>query len=414
MQLKKFFVKIEARFFKINMPLRKLSSLSKKDLENKKVLLRVDFNVPLENGKVVDDQRIRATLPTINFLLKNNAAVIICTHIGRPNGRSVDEFRTNAVAQRLGELLNKPVKKIDDCIGEEVKKAKDELKTGEILMLENTRFHTAEEENVRDFAKDLASECDLFVQDAFGTVHRAHGSTVGVAHFLPAYGGLLIEKEVEMLSKALKNPEHPLVVVMGGAKIDTKIGVIRHYLKIADTILVGGGIANTFLYAQGHEVGESLCEKDRMEEAQEIMAESDELGDKLKLPLDVIVAKEADEHAEFFNKSNEGVSPSDKILDIGEMTVKFYENFIKNAKMIIWNGPMGLFEVDLFANGTKAIAKAIADSPAQTILGGGDTLEAVARFNIPEEKYSYISTGGGAMIEFLEGKVLPGLSVLRA
>ena len=412
MQLKKIFVKIRVIFLN-KMPLKKLSDLKKKDLQGKKVLLRVDFNVPIENGKIINDKRIRAALPTIDYLLDNGSAVIIATHLGRPSGRIIDDLRTTPLAKKLEGLIKKPIKKVDDCIGKEVLEAKNNLKPGEILVLENTRFHTGEKENVRDFSKQLAEACDLFVQDAFGTVHRGHASTVGVAHFLPSYAGLLVEKEVKVLSEAVKNREHPMVLVTGGAKIETKIGVIRHFLKTADSVLVGGGIANTFLYAQGYEVGESLCEKDRMEQAQEMLAESEEQGGKLKLPIDVIVSKEIAHDAEFFDMPVENVSTSDKILDIGEMSQKMYIEIIKKAKMIIWNGPMGLFEYDIFAGGTKEICKAIANSSAKTIIGGGDTIEAIDRFNIPENKFSHISTGGGAMIEFLEGKVLPGLSVLK-
>lgn len=396
------------------MPLKKLTSLKKDDLKNKKVLMRVDFNVPIENGKVVNDERIIQALGTIKYIIENEAALVICSHLGRPKGNISEEFRLDPVAFRLGELLGQEVKKVDDCIGPEAELGKQNLKSGEILLLENTRFHTGETENTREFSRSLASGCDLFVEDAFGSIHRAHASTVGVAHLLPSYLGFLIEKEVEILSKVLKNPEKPLCLIMGGAKIGTKIGVIRHFLKTADSILIGGGLANTFLYAQGFEIGDSLCEKTEVELARELLEESEKLGGKIKLPVDVITAKDIHENADFFNVSNENVGTGDKILDIGKDSIKFFSHYINNAKTIIWNGPMGLFEREIFSAGTREIAQAIAKSNSQSIIGGGDTTEAIDNFGIAREKYFHISTGGGAMLEFLEGKILPGLSVLKS
>lgn len=395
------------------MPLKKLSSLEKEHLQGKKVLLRVDFNVPLKEGKVMDATRIKKTLPTINYLLKNGSSVIIMTHIGRPKGRFVDDLSTAPIATELSKMINRPVIEANDCIGAEVSKLKQELKQGEILMLENTRFHTAEKENTRDFSRELAEHCDLFIQDAFASVHRGHASTVGVAHFLPSYAGLLVEREAEVLSEITKNDEHPFVLVTGGAKIDTKIGVIRHFLKTADSILVGGGLANTFLYASGFEVGASLCEKNKTDLAQEILADSESMGGKLHIPIDTIVAKEISSNADFNNKQNDLIMEDDIMLDIGVVTQDYFLECIKNAKVIVWNGPMGLFEHDIFAQGTKRIARAIADSDAMTVIGGGDTIEAINRFNISEDSFTHVSTGGGAMIEFLEGKILPGLSVLK-
>lgn len=397
----------------IKMSLRKLSDLKKPALEGKRALVRVDFNVPLEEGRIVNDDRIKKALPTIKYLLDNGAAVVICTHLGRPAGRATPEFSVAPIAAHLAKLLGQAVQTASDCTGEAVQKAKQMLKPGEILMLENTRFHTAETENEHAFAKDLATGCDLFVSDAFGTVHRAHASTVGVAHFLPAYAGLLVEREVEILAKALKSAERPFVLVAGGAKIDTKIGVIRHFLKKADAILVGGGLANTFLYAAGYEVGKSLCEKDKKNLAESILTESAEFGDKLKLPMDATVASEISPTAQTLNKKNVEITAEDMILDIGLETEKNFIEHLKSAKMIVWNGPLGLSEHEIFAHGTRRIAEAIAGSQALTVIGGGDTIEAIERFGISEDRFTHVSTGGGAMIEFLEGKILPGLAILK-
>lgn len=396
------------------MPLKKLSSLKKDTLKNKKVLVRVDFNVPIENGKVANDERIVQALPTIKYILENEGALILCSHLGRPKGSIVEEFRLNPIAIKLEELLNKKVIKVDDCIGAEVDLAKQNLRSGEILLLENTRFHTGETENTREFSRELAKNCDLFVEDAFGSIHRAHASTVGVAQILPSYVGFLVEKEIEILSQTFKNKNQPLCLIIGGAKIGTKIGVIRHYLKNAESILIGGGLANTFLYAQGFDVGDSLCEKTEANLARELMEESESQGGKIILPVDVVIAKDINVDTDFFNVPNENVGDGYKILDIGKDTVEIFSQHIKKAKTIIWNGPMGLFERDIFSSGTRKIAQAIADTSAEKIIGGGDTIEAIDNFGIARENYSHISTGGGAMLEFLEGKILPGLSVLKS
>ncbi len=402
-------------FHHTKMPLRKLSGLDTMKLDGKKVLVRADFNVPMKDGVILEDSRIKKVIPTIEFLLKHGAAVILLSHLGRPKGKVVEELRLGPVQKRLSEYLKMEVKKTNDCVGIEAMNAKKGLKPGEVLLLENTRFYLAETENLRPFAGELANDCDLFVQEAFGTVHRAHASTEGVAHFLPAVKGFLVEKEVKMLKSGFEHPKHPLTLVIGGAKIDTKIGVIRNFLPVADTILIGGGLANTFLYAKGFEIGQSLCEKDKAEIAQHILMEAGENKCRILLPKDVVVTKEeVSDHAKRENVPVQDVYEDNKILDIGEDTIKRFTEVIKESKMIIWNGPLGLFEYAPFAEGTKRVAEAIRDAKnAVTLLGGGDTVEALRKFDIPEESFTHVSTGGGAMLEFLEGKVLPGLAVLK-
>ncbi|MBI5414170.1 phosphoglycerate kinase [Candidatus Peregrinibacteria bacterium] len=395
------------------MPLRKLSDLEKSKLQGKKVLMRVDFNVPLKDGIIADDSRIRKTLPTITYLLENGAALVLMSHLGRPKGKIIEELRLDPIAKRLSELLKKPVQKMNDCIGEDVRNAKKNLQPGEIMLLENTRFYLPETENLRPFAAELASECDMFVQEAFGTIHRAHASTEGVAHYLPSMKGFLVEKEVDILTSTFKNPEHPLTLVIGGAKIDTKIGIIHNFLSIADNILIGGGLANTLLFAKDLEVGGSLCEKDKLKIAQRILMDAGEQRCKIYLPRDVVVAKSEEDASTLRNIPVDQIAVGEKIFDIGEKSRENYAAVIKNSKMVIWNGPMGLFENPLFANGTRKIAEAMRDSEAKTIIGGGDSVEALAQFGISEESYTHVSTGGGAMLEFLEGKVLPGLVVLK-
>lgn len=397
------------------MKIQKLSFLDPQKIAGKKALVRVDFNVPLENGIIQDDSRIRAALPTIQFLLDNGAGVVLMSHLGRPKGSVVEEFRLDHIAVRLSELLGKEVKKVSDCIGEEVLKAKRNLVPGSVLLLENTRFHLAETENIMPFAKELASECDFFVQDAFGCVHRAHASTEGVAHFLPSLMGFLLEKEITMLSKIFEEKKAPLTLVIGGAKIDTKIGVIRNFLKIADNILIGGGLANTFLFAKGEEIRGSLCEKDKAKLALQILQEAGEEKCRIVLPKDFLVATEVSEHASVRNVVAEdgGAHEDEKILDIGEASRAHFGEILKESQMIVWNGPVGLFEFAPFEKGTKAIAEQMAETSAITIVGGGDSVDAIHRFGIPEERFSHVSTGGGAMLEFLEGKALPGISVLR-
>lgn len=393
------------------MSLRSVKDVAVKD---KKVFLRVDFNVPLkEDGSVSDNTRILKTLPTIDYLLQEGAAIVIASHLGRPKGKIVEALRLTGVAEELGKLLNRPVKKMDDCIGAEVSRAKKELQPGEILMLENLRFHVDETDNIMQFAKILAEDCDLFVEDAFGCVHRAHASTEGIAHFLPAYAGLLLKKEVSALKEAFQAQKKPLVLIMGGAKIDTKIGVLRNFLHKADTFLIGGGLANTFLYARGFDIGASLCEKDKAPLAREIMLEAEKYKERIILPNDVKVASEAADNAEVVDLPVEDVEGDMKIFDLGKISLQRFKEVIESAGAIVWNGPVGYFECKPFEEGTRVIAEAVAKSKAKTIIGGGDTLEALTRFNIAEDNFSHVSTGGGAMLEFLEGKVLPGLAVLN-
>jgi phosphoglycerate kinase len=390
----------------------KLQTIREADVAYKTILMRVDYNVPLENGKVTDDTRIQKSLPTLEYLITEGAKIIIMSHLGRPKGKIVDELRLTPVANHLSKLIDKPVITVESCLGESVEEAVKSLKNGQVLMLENTRFHEEEKKNDSDFAKKLASYADIFVSDAFGTVHRAHASTEGVAHHLPSYAGFLIEKELSALSPLLKKPESPFVLLMGGAKIDTKIGVIKNYLEKADTILLSGGLANTFLHARGFDVGKSLCEKEKKEVAQEIMMVAEKTNCELLMPEDVIVADEINDNAVTADAEITGVEGDMQILDIGEKSLKKYIEILKKAKTIIWNGPLGLYEKEPFENGTREVAKALAEVDGQTYLGGGDTIDAIKRFDVSPESFTHISTGGGAMLEFLEGKELPGLKVL--
>lgn len=391
-----------------------LKTLQDAEVQGKTVLLRVDYNVPLENGKITNDTRIKESLPTIQYLLKEGAKLIIMSHLGRPKGEVKEELRLNPIAERLSTLIKHPVIKVDNCIGEEVEQAISALNAGDILMLENTRFHKEEKKNEFMFSKTLAGYADIFVSDAFGTVHRAHASTVGVAEHIPAYAGFLIEKEIEALSLLLHNPEKPLVLVMGGAKIDTKIGVMKNYLDKADKILVGGGIANTFIKARGFDVGKSLCQEDKLEIAQEILLETqkEDATCEIVMPEDVIVADKISDDAITANAKLTGVEGEMMILDVGDGSLKKYMNILEEAKTVIWNGPLGLYERQPFANGTKRVAEKIATINAKTYLGGGDTIDAINRFGQGKENFTHVSTGGGAMLEFLEGKELPGIKVL--
>ncbi|MBN1494210.1 phosphoglycerate kinase [Candidatus Peregrinibacteria bacterium] len=396
------------------MKLKTLHTASKEiQLKDKKVLLRVDYNVPVENGTVADDTRIRESLKTIEFLIKMGAKIILMSHLGRPKG--VDEnYRLNPVASHLSKLLNKPVIKVDSCIGASVEAAANAMRPGDVLMLENTRFYKEEEENDKTFSKQLANIADIYVSDAFGTVHRAHASTEGVAHFLPSFAGFLIEKEIENLEPLLKNPAKPLILLIGGAKIDTKIGILKNFIHKADTILIGGGLANTFLAAKGHDIGLSLCEKDKIETAQDILIEAEKTKCKIVLPEDVIVADEISDNAITADAEITGVEGNMQILDLGKRSVRKYIEILNKAKTIIWNGPVGLYEKKPFENGTREIAIALSKVKAKTYLGGGDTIDAINKFGINEKSFTHVSTGGGAMLEYLEGKELPGIKVLMA
>lgn len=382
------------------------------DFKGKKALVRVDFNVPLEDGKITDDTRIQAALPTIEYLINEGARVILMSHLGRPKGEAVDSLRMDPVAERLADLLGKEVSKVDDVIGEEVEKAADSLSDGDVLLLENTRFYAEEKKNEPEFSKKLAGIADVFVNDAFGAAHRAHASTVGVTEYLPAISGFLMQRELNSLGEVMDNPEHPFVAIMGGAKVSDKIDVIRNLMSKVDYLLVGGGIANTFIRAKGFETGKSLVEEDKLDLAKEILAEAEEKGVNLVVPTDVVVADD------FSNDANHKVVAIDNIpedwesLDSGGTeTIKKYSDIIKKAKTVIWNGPLGVFEMETFAKGTNAIAQALADSDATTIIGGGDSAAAIKKAGL-EDKMTHISTGGGASLMFFEGKPLPGVEAL--
>ncbi|MFA6024675.1 MAG: phosphoglycerate kinase [Candidatus Gracilibacteria bacterium] len=372
-----------------------LRTLHSTDFSGKRVLLRTDYNVPVKDGEVQDRTRIEESLPTLRFLESQGAKIIIASHLGRPKGKPADEFRLDPVARELSALLGKPVKKLDDCVGPAVEAAIATMQAGDIILLENLRFHPEEEANDPHFAQALAALADVFVSDAFGTVHRAHASTEGIGHQLPAIAGLLIEKEVKALGTLLESPAHPVCLIVGGAKVDTKIGILEKFLTIADSFLIGGALANTFLKAQGVDIGASLHEEEKLSVARKFLAEA--AGKEVLLPTDF---------------AQEEVEGSFKILDLGEKTVEAYLAVIEKAKTIIWNGPLGLYEMEAFAKGTKAIAKGVAESGASTVLGGGDTVDAIHHFGYTGKEFGHISTGGGAMLEFLEGKELPGLKIL--
>ncbi len=380
------------------------------DVSGKRALVRVDFNVPLQEGIVGDDRRIRSALPTIEYLLKHNAAVILMSHLGRPKGQMVEALKMNPVAERLSELLDHPVKKLDDCVGQEVEAAVKAMQPGDVILLENTRFHPEEKKNDPAFAAQLAALGEVYVNDAFGSAHRAHASTEGVTHFLrPAAAGFLMAKELDYLGQALANPAPPFLAILGGAKVSDKIGVIKNLLPKVDGLLIGGGMANTFFAAQGYNTGDSLVEQDALETAKSLLAEA---GDKLVLPVDLVLANKFAADAEIRVVSVDEIPNGWMALDIGPASIAHFSNRLAAAKTVIWNGPMGVFEFPRFAEGTFAVAQALAElSDATTIIGGGDSAAAVELSGLAE-KMSHISTGGGASLEFLEGKTLPGVAAL--
>lgn len=384
------------------------------DVTNKKVLVRCDFNVPLdkETGKITNDLRIVAALPTIKYLLENNAKVILCSHLGKPKGEIKPELSLKSVANRLSEYLGFEVKFSKDIVGENAKELSKELKPGKAILLENVRFDPREEKNDKEFSKELASLAEIYVNDAFGTAHRAHSSTVGVAEFLPAVCGFLIEKEVEMLGDNLNNPERPFVAILGGAKVSDKIKVIENLLEKVDSIIVGGGMTYTFLKAMGYEIGNSICELDRIDIAKETIEKAEKKGVKLLFPIDTVCGKEFSNEAETIVVDSKEIPKGWQGLDIGPKAIEEFTQVLKNAKTVIWNGPLGVFEFEKFAKGTNAIAKVLSEINAITIVGGGDSVAAVEKGGF-SDKITHISTGGGATLEYLEGKELPGIECLE-
>jgi phosphoglycerate kinase len=373
------------------------------------VLMRVDFNVPIKNGKVGEDTRIRSALPTIQYLIDQKAMIVLCSHLGRPKGGPDPVFSLAPVAEHLSGLLKKKVAFASDCVGPAAEGVVAEMKPGDVAILENTRFHPEEEKNDPAFAQRLAMLGKIYVNDAFGSAHRAHASTEGVAHYLPGVAGFLMEKEIEFLNKAANDPDHPYIVILGGAKISDKIGVITNLLKKCEKLLIGGGMANTFLKAKNLPVGDSLVEDASVETAKAIMADA---GGKLLLPEDVVVADKFDAAAQFKTVAVNAVPEGWRILDIGPATVKKYAAALQGAKQVVWNGPMGVFEFPSFAKGTRELAQAVATCGAITVVGGGDSVAAVTEAGLAD-KISHISTGGGASLEFLEGKILPGIAILQ-
>lgn len=382
------------------------------DLAGKRVFVRVDFNVPLDNGVITDDTRIVETLPTVTYLIEKGAKVILASHLGRPQGQVNEDMRLTPAATRLGELLGKPVAKADESVGEAVKAQIAELNNGDVLVLENVRFHKGEEKNDPELAKQFAELADLFVNDAFGAAHRAHASTEGIAHHLPAVSGLLMEKELDVLGRALSTPERPFTAIIGGAKVKDKIDVIENLIKLADNIIIGGGLAFTFLKAKGYEIGASIVDEAKIDAALGFINKAAEKGVNMLLPIDVVAADS------FSADANTKTVPANEIpagwlgLDIGPETTKLYAECIANSKLVVWNGPMGVFEMDKFAGGTKGVCQACADTAGYTVIGGGDSAAAVEKFDM-KDKMDHISTGGGASLEFMEGKALPGVVALQ-
>jgi len=397
----------EGGFFMLNK-----KTMKDIDVKGQRVFVRVDFNVPMADGAITDETRIRAAIPTIEYLVEQGAKVILASHLGRPKGEVKEDMRLTAVGIRLAELMGKPVTKLDESIGQAVEEAVANMQDGDILLLENVRFHAGEEKNDPTLAQQFAQLADIYVNDAFGAAHRAHASTEGIAKHIPAVSGFLMQKELDVLGKALSNPEHPFTAIIGGAKVKDKIGVIESLLEKVDHLIIGGGLSFTFIKAQGHDIGKSLLEEDKIELAKSFIEKAKAKGVQLHMPVDAVVANEFSQDAETQIVDVDAIPADWMGLDIGPKTAANYAEVIKNSKLIIWNGPMGVFEMDKFANGTKTVADAMATTAGYTVIGGGDSAAAVEKFEVAD-KMDHISTGGGASLELMEGKELPGIVALN-
>lgn len=397
----------EGSFFMLNK-----KTMKDIDVKSQRVFVRVDFNVPMADGAITDETRIRAAIPTIEYLVEQGAKVILASHLGRPKGEVKEDMRLTAVGIRLAELMGKPVTKLDESIGQAVEEAVANMQDGDILLLENVRFHAGEEKNDPTLAQQFAQLADIYVNDAFGAAHRAHASTEGIAKHIPAVSGFLMQKELDVLGKALSNPEHPFTAIIGGAKVKDKIGVIESLLEKVDHLIIGGGLSFTFIKAQGHDIGKSLLEEDKIELAKSFIEKAKAKGVQLHMPVDAVVANEFSQDAETQIVDVDAIPADWMGLDVGPKTAANYAEVIKNSKLIIWNGPMGVFEMDKFANGTKTVADAMATTAGYTVIGGGDSAAAVEKFEVAD-KMDHISTGGGASLELMEGKELPGIVALN-
>ncbi len=397
----------EGGFFMLNK-----KTMKDIDVKGKRVFVRVDFNVPMADGAITDETRIRAAIPTIEYLVEQGAKVILASHLGRPKGEVKEDMRLTAVGVRLAELIGKPVTKLDESIGQEVEEAVANMQNGDIILLENVRFHAGEEKNDPALAEQFAKLADVYVNDAFGAAHRAHASTEGIAKHVPAVSGFLMQKELDVLGKALSNPEHPFTAIIGGAKVKDKIGVIESLLEKVDHLIIGGGLSFTFIKAQGHDIGKSLLEEDKIDLAKSFIEKAKAKGVQLHMPIDAVVANEFSKDAETQIVDVDAIPADWMGLDIGPKTAAKYAEVIKDSKLIIWNGPMGVFEMDKFANGTKTVADAMATTAGYTVIGGGDSAAAVEKFEVAD-KMDHISTGGGASLELMEGKELPGIVALN-